>query len=123
MKILTATAAALLIAAPAHAQWQGGAPQAAAASYCASRAAGNDHRRAENDAKRMLVNNLSGGFATEMAAVLMSGKQMMQTTGYLAKQMCPEYFAAAPFTPVQPVVTLNSKGWIWDEEKKEFVAP
>jgi hypothetical protein len=117
---LFAAAALTLAAAPAQAQWQGGAPQAAAAAYCASRAAGNDSQRAENDAKRMLANNLSGGFATEMAAVLMSGRQMMQTTGYLARQMCPEYFGSAQLQH-DSSASHSSFCVKWDAEAREFV--
>jgi hypothetical protein len=101
MKTFIAAAALLALAAPAQAQWQGGASQQAAAAYCSSRAAGNDHANAERDARWMLTNSLGGGFATQMATVFTSGRQMMQTTGYMARQMCPEYFAT--FTaPAQP---------------------
>ena len=95
MKTLLAAAALLALAAPAHAQWQGGAAQQAAAAYCSSRAAGNNHAKAERDARWMLTNSLNGGFADMMSTALTSGRQMMQTTGYLARQMCPEYFASA----------------------------
>ncbi len=95
MKILTALAALTLITAPAaHAQWGGGAPQSAAAAYCASRAAGNSHNKADKDARWMLSGGMQGGFASNMATVLTSGRQMMQTTGYMAKQMCPEHFGS-----------------------------
>jgi hypothetical protein len=93
MKLFTATAAAALLsfATPAHAQWQGGASQQAAAAYCASRAAGNDHSKAERDARWMLANSVNGGFADMMATALTSGRQMMQTTAYLINQICPGY--------------------------------
>jgi hypothetical protein len=97
-KLLTAAAIATLAlaAAPAQAQWQGGAAQQAAASYCASRAAGNDNDKAERDARWVLTNSLNGGFADMMSTALTSGRQMMQTTGYLARQMCPEFFGGVP---------------------------
>ena len=100
MKTLFALAAAALALAPssALAQWSGGAPQTAAAAYCASRQAGNSHEKADRDARWMLTNSLGGGFASDMATVLSSGRQMMQATGYIAQQMCPQYFSsyAAP---------------------------
>jgi len=39
----------------------------------------------------MLANSVGGGFASEMATVLTSGRQMMQTTAYTINQMCPQY--------------------------------
>jgi hypothetical protein len=73
------------------AQWQGGAAQQAAAAYCSSRAAGSDHAKAERDARWMLTNSLGGDFASQMVSVMTSGRQMMQATGYIVRQMCPEY--------------------------------
>ena len=93
---LLAAAALTLGAAPAQAQWQGGASQQAATAYCASRAAGNDHAKADRDTRWMLANSVGGGFVSEMATVLTSGRQMMQTTAYTIKQMCPEYVGGAP---------------------------
>ena len=90
---LIAAAALAITAAPAQAQWQGGASHQAATAYCASRAAGNDHAKADRDARWMLANSVGGGFASEMATVLTSGRQMMQTTAYTIKQMCPEFVA------------------------------
>ena len=96
MKLFTALAALTLITAPAaHAQWGGGAPQSAAAAYCASRAAGNSHNKAGKDARWMLSGGMQGNFSSNMATVFTSGRQMMQTTGYMAKQMCPEYFGGS----------------------------
>jgi hypothetical protein len=102
---ITATLATIAIAAPAQAQWQGGAAQQAAATYCASRAAGNTQAKAERDARWMLTNSLGGGFSTQMATVFTSGRQMMQTAGFIARQMCPQYFGTtyAPL-PAEPVV-------------------
>ena len=95
-------AGAALLSGPAYAQWQGGAAQQAAASYCASRAMGNSHEKAERDARWMLTNSLGGGFSDMMSTVLTSGRQMMQTAGFMARQMCPEYFA--PVVPAaEPV--------------------
>ena len=98
MKLFPLFAATALVigAAPAQAQWQGGASHQAATAYCASRAAGNDHAKADRDARWMLANSVGGGFASEMATVLTSGRQMMQTTAYTIKQMCPEFVGGAP---------------------------
>jgi hypothetical protein len=90
-----AVAALTIGAAPGHAQWQGGASYQAATAYCASRAAGNDHAKAERDARWMLANSLGGGFADMMSTALTSGSQMMQATAYTINQMCPGYNVTA----------------------------
>jgi hypothetical protein len=96
MKLLSFTAAAALLisAAPAQAQWQGNSAQAAADAYCASRAAGNDDRRATRDANTVLSTMVgNGNIANMFATVLGSGRQQVQTVKYLAAKTCPEYFA------------------------------
>lgn len=49
----------------------------------------------------MLVNSLGGGFSSQMATVLTSGRQMMQTAGYMVRQMCPEYADGGAMTSAQ----------------------
>jgi hypothetical protein len=104
-KALLSVAASALALAPgaALAQWSGGAPQTAASTYCASRQAGNSHEKADRDARWMLANSLGGSFTSDMATILTSGRQMMQAAGYVARQMCPEYFSsyAAPGQQVE----------------------
>ena len=100
---------------PAQANWSGGAAQQSAAAYCASRAAGNTHKKAEKDAKWVLVNSMQGhGFASGMATALTSGRQMMQTTGYMIKQMCPdqaEFFRGGTTTAVDMDEFMKNSAW------------
>ena len=118
MKFFTALAALALIAAPANAQWGGGAPQTAAATYCASRAAGNSHAKADRDARWMLSNGMHGDFSDNMATVLTSGRQMMQTTGYLIQQMCPQYSGgsndSSPEADAHMIDSVNAYSSLFD---------
>ena len=99
MKLFTALAALSIIAAPAANAW-GNGPQAAAAAYCGARSQGASQAKAEKAAKHVLVAGTSGRFGRGMAQIAMHGKSMMQATGYMAKQMCPEYFGSTSTSTV-----------------------
>ena len=92
MKFITALAALTLVAAPTPALAWGNGPQAAAAAYCGARASGQSQKQAEQAVRSVLVAGTSPRFSTGMAQVLMHGKAMWQSAGYMARQMCPEYF-------------------------------
>jgi hypothetical protein len=88
---------------PALAQWQGGAAQGAAQTYCASRSFGKSHDQANNDVSKFLASSGT------MVNVLMSGYQIVQTTYYLAKQQCPEYFSTGgTATPVKQLTSWQN---------------
>ena len=91
-KVLHALAATLLLSGPAYAQWNGGVPQTGAATYCASRSNGNSHARAESDAKNVMLMSIGGNTSDMIVTAAVSGGQMFKAAGYLAKQMCPQYF-------------------------------
>jgi hypothetical protein len=85
--IVPALSFVLAVGSPAVAQWEGGAAQQAAATYCANRAAGQTHKQATDAVSRVLA-----GSTRSFATVMFSGGEMVRTTGYIAQQMCPEYF-------------------------------
>lgn len=92
---------------PAQANWgsSGSAAQGMAMAYCSARAAGKDHKGAVNDASAVTATGMTGDFTSNIASLLVGGKQMWQTTWYVAKQMCPEYFGLLPgqnCPPFQP---------------------
>lgn len=119
MKLLTILTAALLAATPAKAQWQGNSAQAAADAYCASRAAGNDDRRATRDANTVLSTMVGNGNIPNMFATMLgSGRQQMQTVKYLVGKTCPEYFytgsATSTTTPTASPETQQKNAEQWE---------
>lgn len=87
-------ALAVLMPSTAMAQWGYDPSQSAAAAYCAARQAGKSHRQGENAARNAVVNATGGSFANQLGAILTGGRQAMETAGYLAQKMCPEWFQA-----------------------------
>ena len=92
MKLFTALAALSLVAAPVPALAWGNGPQAAAAAYCGARSQGQSHQQGVKAATHVLVAGTSGNFGRGMAQIAMHGKSMMQASGYIASQMCPDYY-------------------------------
>ena len=72
---------------PAQANWgsSGSAAQGIAMAYCSARAAGKDHKGAVNDASVVTATGMTGDFTSNIASLLVGGKQMWQTTWYVAK--------------------------------------
>ena len=98
-------AGAALLSGPAYAF--GGGPQAAAAAYCAARDAGGSHDAGIKNMSAQLVSGFSNTSITSMFATLtVSGKETVQTSMYLAKQMCPEHFR-----PYATIPTTTKPVW------------
>ena len=100
-------ALAVLTPSTAMAQWGYDPSQGAAAAYCAARQAGKTHKQGENAARNAIVNATRGPFGFQLGAILTGGRQAMETAGYLAQKMCPEWFegsstAAADYRPMLP---------------------
>ena len=92
LKLLTATAAAVLLGGPAMAQWGGGdGSQAGATAWCAARAAGKSPDQASWAASNALVNSMGGGFASNIATIITGGRTMRDSLEYLIRKQCPEY--------------------------------
>ena len=92
MKLFTALAALTLIAAPAaQADWGGGTAQTAASAYCGARAAGQSQRQASKAAHAVMAGGMSGGFTSNIATIITSGKSMKHAINFQIQQMCPEY--------------------------------
>ena len=92
---------------PVQANWgsSGSAAQGMAMAYCSARAAGKDHKGAVNDASAIAATGMTGSFSSNIASLLVGGKQMWQTTYYAARQICPEHFGLLPgqnCPPFQP---------------------
>lgn len=76
------------------AQWRYDPAQSAATAYCAARQNGRSHQQAEGAARSAVANAVGGSFGTQLGGILTGGRQAMQSAGYLAQQMCPEWFGA-----------------------------
>ena len=63
---------------PAQANWgsSGSAAQGMAMAYCSARAAGKDHKGAVNDASAVTATGMTGDFTSNIASLLVGGKQM-----------------------------------------------
>jgi hypothetical protein len=110
MPRLLVLVAVFLAAAPVRAQWGGGdGAQAGATAYCAARAAGKDHKQASRAASSALSTSMTGGFAANIATIIVGGRNMWQSVYYLAKQQCPQY---AQHSGVQ-LDSLNPDGVDW----------
>lgn len=83
-----------LLPSAAIAQWRYDPAQSAATAYCAARQNGRSHKQAEDAARGAVVNSMGGSFGTQLGGILTGGRQAMQSAGYLAQQMCPQWFEA-----------------------------
>ena len=100
LKLLTATAAAVLLGGPAMAQWGGGdGSQAGATAWCAARAAGKSPDQASWAASNALVNSMGGGFASNIATIITGGRTMRDSLEYLIRKQCPEYLGSGTGVP------------------------
>ena len=92
----------------------GGGPQAAAAAYCAARDAGGSHDAGIKNMSAQMVSGFSGGITDMISTVAVSGRQVAQTSMYMAKQMCPQHFPSYSAAP-------SRANLVWDEKAFDYV--
>ena len=98
--IAAAATTAVLMGAPAMAQWGGGdGSQAGATAWCAARAAGKSPGQASWAASNALVNSMGGGFASNIATIITGGGTMRDSLEYLIRRQCPEYLGSGTGVP------------------------
>lgn len=101
---------AFLIPLPSWGQWGGGdGAQAGATAYCAAREAGKDDKQAARAASLAMATSMGGGFASNLATIIVGGKTMWESVYYLASKQCPQYSR----NPTMQEDGLNLSGFDW----------
>jgi hypothetical protein len=91
---------AILLPAPALAQWRYDPAESMAVAYCAARAEGLNHKDAGRRATDAMADAAPIGLISGIGTVLSSGRATIARARYLASKICPEYYSATgPVTP------------------------